>query len=314
MMSTGSHMHPSRCDTVMVRGLRCNVRRWGPDDAPPILFLHGTRDSSITFQFVVDQLRNDWSIIAPDWRGHGLSQWLPQSYWLHEFVADLDVLIDTLFGDARIPIVGHSLGGNIAGIYAGIRPERLTHLVSLDGFGPLVNTLPVDPRAALQRFVDIPRTVARQQRYASTADMAGRLQAENRRLSSDQALFLATHSSADDGRGGRVWRFDPTHRTSLPSLHTIEDWHRVWSAITAPVLWVASGDHRPHAPTSIPGEMERRARMVPNLTRTTIRETGHNLHHDQPGALAELIEQFLLDRPAAAERAQGRALARHIPA
>ena len=71
--------------------------RGDPKKGRLILFLHGTQDSSITFQFVVEHLRDDWCVVAPDWRGHGHSQWVSQGYWLHEFVADLDVLVDALF-------------------------------------------------------------------------------------------------------------------------------------------------------------------------------------------------------------------------
>lgn len=146
----------SRCETLLVRGVKYNVRRWGSENGRPILFLHGTRDSSITFQFVVEHLQGDWSVVAPDWRGHGQSQWVSQGYWLHEFVADLDVLAGTLFEGRAGPIVGHSLGGNIAGVYAGLRPERLSHLISLDGFGPLVDRVPVDVKEMLSNLLAVP--------------------------------------------------------------------------------------------------------------------------------------------------------------
>lgn len=124
---------PSRCVSLTVRGLRYNLRKWGHEGARPILFLHGTQDSSITFQFVVDQLREDWCVVAPDWRGHGHSQWVHQGYWFHELLADLDAIMDALSPSHPVPLVGHSLGGNLAGVYAGLKPDRLTHLISLDG-------------------------------------------------------------------------------------------------------------------------------------------------------------------------------------
>src|SRR2546423_14834264 len=108
----------SRSEFLTVRGIRYHVRRWGPQDAPGMLLLHGTRDCSATFQFLVDSFRHEWSVFAPDWRGHGLSGWTRQSYWMHDFVADLDVLWDELFENRRVPLVGHSLGGNIASMYA----------------------------------------------------------------------------------------------------------------------------------------------------------------------------------------------------
>src|SRR5918998_3344695 len=135
---------PSTCETVTIRGLSYNIRRWGRKGTKPILMLHGTRDSSITFQFVVDRLQCEWEIIAPDWRGHGLTE-RAHSYWFHDFVADISSIIDLLFPTQAVPLVGHSLGGNVAGIFAGLRPGRVSHLISLAGSGPLPNPLPVDP-------------------------------------------------------------------------------------------------------------------------------------------------------------------------
>ena len=52
-----------------VRELRYHVRAWGPADAPPLIMLHGWMDTSTSFQFTVDALKQDWNVLAPDWRG-----------------------------------------------------------------------------------------------------------------------------------------------------------------------------------------------------------------------------------------------------
>jgi pimeloyl-ACP methyl ester carboxylesterase len=293
MTPNGTARLASRCDTLVVRGVRYNVRRWGRATGRPILFLHGTQDSSITFQFVVERLRGDWCVIAPDWRGHGHSQWVSQGYWFHEFVADLDILVDALFSERSVPIVGHSLGGNIASVFAGLRPDRLTHLISLDGFGPLANLIPVDVKQILSRLLAIPDASRGRTRYRGVDEMAARLARRNPRLTAERARFLAEHSSAEDGQGGRRWLFDPSHERSLPSLHSLDEWGQVWAGIRVPVLWVASSDRRPFAPVSIPGEMDRRAAMMPGVKRINIPGTGHNLHHDAPEEVAGLIERFV---------------------
>ncbi len=66
-------MKTSQSLYVTVRGLRYHIRSWGPDSAPPVVFLHGWMDASASFQFVVDALQRDWRIVAPDWRGEGLT-------------------------------------------------------------------------------------------------------------------------------------------------------------------------------------------------------------------------------------------------
>lgn len=280
----------SRCETLDVRGLRTNVRIWGRDDARPILFVHGTQDSSITFQFLVDALRGDWRVIAPDLRGHGHTAHDPHGYWFHDFLFDLDVIAEHHLPGVAFPLVGHSLGGNVGGIYAGVKPHRVSHFVSLDAFGPLTNRVPVDMRrlfaSQMERVSRAPRV------HADATALAERLMKRNHRLDAARALFLADESSRSV-EGGRVWLFDSSYAASLADLHTVEEWGQVWSAIAAPTLWVQATDERAGAAYCSPGEMERRAAYVPNLRRVTMTETGHNLHHDRPAEVAGLIEDFL---------------------
>ena len=78
--------------------------------------MHGWMDMSASFQFTVDALSKDWFVIAPDWRGFGLSSWASHGYWFPEYVADLAGIINKLSPDTDINLVGHSMGGNVAGL------------------------------------------------------------------------------------------------------------------------------------------------------------------------------------------------------
>jgi pimeloyl-ACP methyl ester carboxylesterase len=283
----------SRCETVQIRGSFYNIRRWGDPEARPLLFLHGARDSSITFQFVVDALEEEWSIAAPDWRGHGHSSWARQNYWFHEFVADLDALMDHLFPQSAAPIVGHSLGGNVASIYAGLRPERLTHLVSLDGLGPLVDRLPVDVGNALSRYLDDPKRVAEHRPYDTLEDISRRLMHASPRLDAAKAEFLAEHSSVVQEDGSRRWRYDPSFSRSLPTLRGMEEWGAIWARIRVPVLWIASDDIRPGAPTNSRDILESRKASMGDPAFLQLPNTSHNLHQDSPNEVAGAIEEFI---------------------
>jgi pimeloyl-ACP methyl ester carboxylesterase len=282
----------SRCESLEIRGLRYNVRRWGREDARPLLLLHGSQDSSITFQFVVDALKSDWSIAAPDWRGHGRTDWAPGRYWFHEFVADLDRLMTALFPDRPVAIVGHSLGANIGGVYAGLRPARVSQFISLDGFGPLLDAVPVDARAILEHSLAA-ETGREHVAYCSVDDVAVRLTEANPRLTRERALFLAEGSTIEGADCRRRWLFDPNHRRTIPSIHAIGGWYSVWSGIEADVFWLVSSDERPHAPNNDPSIMDERAAMMKVRRRAVIPDTGHNLHHDAPEIVAASIEAFL---------------------
>jgi pimeloyl-ACP methyl ester carboxylesterase len=126
----------ARSEFVAARRMRHHLRRWGPADAPLLVMLHGWMDVSASFQFVVDRLRRDWQVVAPDWRGFGLSERTPgDCYWFPDYLADLDALLDAVSPEESVRLVGHSMGGNVAMLYAGVRPARVRGLVNLEGFG-----------------------------------------------------------------------------------------------------------------------------------------------------------------------------------
>jgi len=283
---------PSRCERLRVRDLTYAIRRWGDPAARPLVLLHGVQDCAATFQFMVDALAQSWNVIAPDWRGHGHSDRAPRSYWMHDFLADLDALLDALLPGLAIDIVGHSMGGNIGGLYAGLRPERVRRFVSLDGFGPLVDRVPVNMHAALSSFLQpLPSPGTG---YASLGEVADRLMRANHRLPAERASFLAGHSAARDPDGRYRWLFDRSIRSSSPTLHTVAEWGDVWAGATMPVLWIASGDIRPNAPYFGSPVFAERHRLLPHAETRHVIDTGHNLHHDRPADVAALIEDFLL--------------------
>src|SRR5688572_16055982 len=89
----------SRSEFITVRGLNYHVRQWGTAGAPKLFLLHGWMDVAASFQFLVDALRREWHVIAPDWRGFGETD-VPtrypgtQSYWFPDYLADLEALLD----------------------------------------------------------------------------------------------------------------------------------------------------------------------------------------------------------------------------
>ena len=145
MHATYSVRRPARSSLLPVRNLQVHLHSWGDAglataEQPPLVMLHGWMDVGASFQFVVDALAAlpaapRW-IVAPDWRGFGLTAAAPtDTYWHADYLGDLDGLLDALGIDGTIDLVGHSMGGNVATVYAGVRPERIRRLVNLEGFG-----------------------------------------------------------------------------------------------------------------------------------------------------------------------------------
>lgn len=68
-------MPASTTETIVIRGLRYNIRHWARPERRP--FPAAWLDGCLRYlQFVVDALQQEWHLIAPDWRGYGDSQWL----------------------------------------------------------------------------------------------------------------------------------------------------------------------------------------------------------------------------------------------
>lgn len=295
-------MKTARSHFVDMRGERHHVLTWGDPGAPRLFLLHGWMDVAASFQFLVDALSRAWHVIAPDLRGFGRSAWQAQGYWFQDYVADLDALLAQYPGDGPADVVGHSLGGNVVMHYAGVRPQRVRRIVSLEGFGIPGETAADAPRkmtAWLDALADPPRFGP----YASIAAVADRLQKNNSRLSRDRAEFLAAHwaNVLPDGRAQLV--SDPRHKLPFPSVYRMEEIVAVWRNITCPVLWVAAADshiprwldRHPEGEVGVDGldEVRRRLAQVPGGRLEVVADAGHMLHHDQPAAVAAVIETFL---------------------
>lgn len=280
----------SAAGRIAVRGLSYQLRYWGAPSAPLLLCLHGHRDGSATFQFVVDALRRDWRIVAPDWRGHGGTAWCAQGYYFQDYLADLDAIVDHVSPDAPVSILGHSLGGNVANVYAGVRPQKVKGVASIDGFG-LRPRDSVEMPDHLDSWLTSWRGEPRARVYPDRAAMAARLVAANKRLPEDKALFLAQHTSrAVDG--GFAWSFDPGHQRPFAAIYRVDEWAACWRRIAAPALWIAAGDRFERMDREGEGGFEWRFAQLPRGAWTQVPQTGHNIHHDQPAELARIVEDF----------------------
>jgi pimeloyl-ACP methyl ester carboxylesterase len=285
-------LRPSESLFFDVRGLRYHVRHWPSRGAPKVVLLHGWMDVSASFQFLVDELTRDWDLYAPDWRGYGLTGWgKSDCYWFPDYLADLDQLLDRI--GAPVHLIGHSLGGNVACMYAGVQPGRITKLVNLEGFG-LSPTRPEDAPRRYARWLRELHDRPGLRPYAGFAELAKRLRDGNPRLTAERADFLARHWGRETEEGTVVLRGDPSHKIVNPVLYRYEEVRACWQQVRAPVLWVDADESGTLKRLGIDEAhyVERRAAFA-DLRYVTVREAGHMLHHDQPKALAALIEGFL---------------------
>jgi pimeloyl-ACP methyl ester carboxylesterase len=297
-------LKPSRSEFVNVRHLRYHVRHWGSPSAgaPPLVLVHGWMDVAASWQFMVDALRTDRWIIAPDWRGFGLtkaSDPAPDSYWFPDYLADLDALLDHYERDQPVDLVGHSMGGNVAMLYSGVRPLRIRRLVNLEGFG-LPETRPAQAPERYAKWMDEVKALHQGgmalKTYDSPEGVARRLMKTNPRLDADKASWLAQHWAAPNARGQWEILGDPAHKIVSAHLYQVEEALAIYRRITAPVLSVTASDDSLSQwwkGQFTLAQYQERLKAVPVLQNAVICDAGHMLHHDQPSQLAQLIEDFL---------------------
>jgi pimeloyl-ACP methyl ester carboxylesterase len=285
---------------VDARGLRHHVRHWGDPEAPPLVMVHGWMDVSASFQFVVDALAQAEGfgrrVLAPDWRGFGLSD--PgggDAYNFHDYLGDLDAIVEASSPGAPIDLLGHSMGGNVVMSYAGVRPARVRRLVNLEGFG-LPRTRPEQAPRRLAQWLDELRQPQAFRGFDDRQAVAERLIANNPRLDRGKADWLAGHWAAPDAQGRWQVLCDPAHKRVNPVLYRVEEHLATWAAIEAPVLWV-EGELTDIAQWwgqrySV-AEFHERLSVVRQVQRLRLPGCGHMLHHDRPDAVAAAIAAFL---------------------
>jgi pimeloyl-ACP methyl ester carboxylesterase len=276
---------------IEIRGLRQRLLRWGPPSESPIILLHGFLDAAATFQFLVDELPNDWSFVGLDWRGFGESAKQESSYWFPDYFADLDALLDQLSPEAPARLVGHSMGGNVALMYAGIRPQRVRAVASLEGFGlPRAATAQAAERYA--RWLDELRKPPHRSQYPSLEAFARTLRIRNPRLTAQRALFIAAAWTLPAGDGFEL-AADPWHRLVNPVPYRRDEAEAVWRRVEAPVL-MALGEFSDYLPRlGADGTDEYFADIFRRLTLRKLQGVGHMMHHEDPAQVALHVREFL---------------------
>ena len=290
-------MKPSESLFVEVRGLKYHVRSWGRPGAPKLFLVHGWMDVSASFQFFVDALKGDWHVLAPDWRGYGLSQWSgTDTYWFHDFIGDLDHLLSHFQHDSPALLVGHSMGGSISSMYAGIRPERIARLVNIDSLGMTPST-PEDAPAMYAKWLAWLRHHLTIQPYPSFEALAARFRKEHPRLSVERALYMAHHMGRTTESGGVELSCDPRHRDiySRNLAFKAADMFACWRAVKAPVLLALADDGSLARKDLNPALIDERRAAYPDCRQVVFEDTGHMVHLERPERLAGVVEAFLAE-------------------
>ncbi|MBI1848171.1 MAG: alpha/beta hydrolase [Candidatus Rokubacteria bacterium] len=191
-----------KSQVLTVNGLRVHYLEWGGAGAPPVVCVHGYTSSAQAFNAPARRFHDRFHFVVPDVRGHGESAWSPEgAYEYRDQVSDLEALVDQL-GLATFTLIGTSMGGIIAMIYAAAHPERLARLV--------INDVGPDAEVGSQRITQM--VGARPEEFATLEDaMAYRRQVSpivaGRTEEDQRELALGVLRQRPDGRW--IWKMDP---------------------------------------------------------------------------------------------------------
>jgi len=276
---------------VRLRGLRFHLRAFGVPEAPLLVLLHGWLDTSGTWVEVAAKLAERFHVVALDQRGYGYSEWSADGYWFPDYVADLDALIDHLAPGAPFALVGHSMGGQVASLYAGLRPERVAKLAVLDSL--FIPDMPATlaPRR-VRNWLDQLKGPPREKTYASFEELAQRVKKQHPQLSDARALFVAHGWGAADAEGRIKLLADPRHRLDMPLLYRNAESMEVWKGITAPTLFLDAGASVFAKAINAEEKALRRGCFRQHEV-AAVPGAGHMLHFDAPLATAEALLGWL---------------------
>jgi pimeloyl-ACP methyl ester carboxylesterase len=273
-------------------GIKLSLHRFFAPSVSPsgttLLCLHGFLDAGGTWDQVAAPLaRSGHEVLALDLRGFGASESVGRGGYLHfpDYVADVDTVVRAL-ARPRLVLVGHSMGGMVACLYAGARFERLSRLVLVEGLGPPAMGPEQGLRRMRQWLTDLERPLGA--RVLRSHEDAVRRLAMNHPTVPREVLEVRARQLTRTSVDGLVWSHDPMHRTTSPIPFSVEVLKGFLCELRLPVLHVSGGPDGFH-----PEDEEERLAAIPEVTRVEIDGAGHMVHWTRPDELAAAIDAFV---------------------
>ncbi len=256
-----------------------------------IVLLHGYMDAAATFDLVASHLTQaGYRCIALDMRGYGEGARIPDGTYYHfpDYVLDVHGILAALGLTGAPILIGHSMGGTIATLFAGAFPERVSALAVLEGVGPPDHPPESVPNRMRQWVFGVNELQGKTTRTFSMEDALSRLALSHPGVDLSVLRTRLLHLVTKNEDGSVSWAFDPLHRTLSPTPFYARTLIAFAQKVTSHVLFVGGGEQGFHPPD----EAERLAAFA-KLERVDLEGAGHMMHWTQPEALSQALIAWL---------------------
>jgi pimeloyl-ACP methyl ester carboxylesterase len=274
-------------------GLDLHLLEWS-ESGVPLLLLHGYGNEAHIWDDFAPEIAPFYRTLALDHRGHGDSSWDPEHrYDIDTLVGDVEAVTAAL-GVERLVVVGHSLGGRVATLFAGRHPERMAGLVLVD-IGP-----ELDPRGVTRIRMEAESSA---EASFESIDAFARVLSLNYPAAKPHAVLrMARHGvrQRDDGRfvlkmdralraaGGR--NEDPAQAEARERRLIAEQWEAL-GRIPCPTLVVRGA-------ASDVFSADTADKMVEDVLREgrleVVAQAGHSVMTDNPEGFRDAVTSFVL--------------------
>lgn len=285
--------NPMNSTILSIRGLNYHIQEWGDSTKPVLFLLHGWMDCGASFKYMVEYLTEDYYVVAPDWRGFGESEHA-SPYWFPDYFADLDKILDHYTPNHPANIVGHSMGGNIALMFAGIQADRVNRVMSLEALG-MPPTEPTEAPKKYRRWIREINSDEPAKIYPSFDVLCSSVHKGNPQLSQETIIDLAKIWGKPVGQSGAYQlKHDHAHRYANPVRYNFDEVLACWQEITAKVGLVMACNSSFYKQLHKTGRIEESKKVlsVADNDYFEIDDCGHMMHIEQPEQTAKTILRF----------------------
>lgn len=268
---------PAAVEEIRLPRLRVSYLDWS-GEGPPIVLMHPNRTNARVWDFVVEESTLPNRFLAPDARGHGLSDYPERGYVLQEYVLDFIEFLDALQID-QVVLVGAATGGNVALLIATQYASRIAGLVVADPGLSLDKKISSDVKDEIVknfRFLDFETAKAAMPFSALWSD--------------DMKDHYASHGFKHLESGEVEWRYYPAGAQYTEGLLEEDMWDDI--NVTCPTLMMRGSESQVFPAHN----MKRLQEMIPTSEAHNIDDCDHRISQDQPALMASLIDDFVKRR------------------